>query len=233
MRLRLVRGDPRLRILVVVFATVVIVSTPGGELRPFAGYFALCALLIAVQRVPGSYLGWRCAAASPFILFASGLLAVQQGLDPEAFRAALPKALSVACKAYAAVLLLTFLTDSTPMPALLDGLRRLGSPNSLNLILGMMHRYSSVLSEEYGRMERARDSRTVRPIGRLRFAVFGNQLGALIMRSLDRAERIHAAMLSRGFTGVWPVLERRGFGWQDFALLAATTSLFLMVRILA
>jgi cobalt/nickel transport system permease protein len=200
-------------------------------LLPFAAYFPLCVLLVLTGRVSGLYLIWRCLAASPFILLAAGLLAFQRGLNPEDVRTALPAALSVAAKGYAAVLLLGFLTASTALSDLLLALRRLGSPESLNLILGMMYRYTSVLSEEFARMERARECRTVRPLGRRRFAVYGRQLGALMLRSWDRAERVHAAMLARGFDGVWPGAERRAFARVDVAFFFVCCALFLLPRL--
>jgi cobalt/nickel transport system permease protein len=227
------RLDPRTRILSVVGATAIVASTPAGILAPLAAYVPLCILLVLTGRVSGRHLMWRCLAASPFILLASGLLTLQGGLNPEALRAAFPAALSVAYKGYAAVLLLAFLTASTALADLLAALRRFGSPESLNLILGMMYRYTTLLSQEYARMERARECRTVQPLGRQRFRVYGRQLGALILRSWDRAERVHAAMLARGFHGSWPVVEQPAVGVLDYSFLFLSCSLFLLARLLA
>jgi cobalt/nickel transport system permease protein len=225
-------GDPRARILLVVFATAITASTPRGQLLPFAAYFPLCALLIVTHRVSLSYVAWRCAAASPFLLLAAGMLLLQFGSTEESLRNGLPLALSVVCKGCAAVLLLAFLTGSTSLPQLLDGIRCLGSPESLNLILSMMSRYTSLLSEEYSRMERARDCRTVRPLGGRRIAIYSHQLGTLILRSWDRAERIHAAMLSRGFDGAWPEGERQRPTVVYVAYLISSGASFLTARLL-
>ena len=46
-------------------------------------------------------------------------------------------------------------------------------------------------------------------------------LGVLLHRSLDRAERIHRAMLARGFDGTIPTLERLGWRLGDTLLLAS------------
>lgn len=224
--------DPRTRILSVVCAILIVASSPRGELLPFAAYIPLSLLLVATQRVSVSYLATRCLVASPFILLASGLLLLRDGVSEAALRAAAPAALSVAGKACLAVLLLAFLTASTPLPALLTGFRRLGAPESLNLILGMMLRYNSLLTEEYSRMERARDSRTVVPLGQRRYGVYGRQIGVLVLRSWDRAERVHGAMLSRGFNGVWPDAQRSRLGALDWTFLIAVAGTFLTVRVL-
>jgi cobalt/nickel transport system permease protein len=227
------RLDPRARILVVLVATLVVASTPRAVLLPFLAYFPLSVLLILTSRASGFYLTWRCLAASPFILLASGLLAFQAGLGPDGRPAGVPAALSVALKGYAAALLLSFLTATTALSELLWALRRLKSPESLNVILGMMYRYTSLLSEEYARLERARDSRTVGPLGGRRFAVYGRQLAMLVVRSWDRADRVYAAMLSRGYDGGWPAMESRQFRFFDAAFITVSGLLFLASRVLA
>lgn len=224
------RLDPRARVIIVVAATVVVASTPRAVLTPFPAYFVLSFALILMSRTPGSYLVWRCLAASPFILLAAGLLAFQHGLGPDGRPAGIEAALSVALKGYAAALLLAFLSSTTALSELLWTLRRLRAPESLNMILGVMYRYIGLLSEEYARLERARDSRTVAPLGRQRYTVHGRHVATLLVRSWDRAERIHAAMLSRGYNGAWPMMESRRFVLYDAAFVAVATGLFLSAR---
>lgn len=218
------RLDPRVRLLLVVAAIGIVSSTPRGELAPFPWYGALAVGLALASRASGFYLLWRTMAASVFILLAAGLLAWEAGI---------PAGASVALKGYTAAWLLALLTAVTPLPELLWALRKLGAPEPLNLILGMMYRYTSLLGEEYARMERARESRTVRPLGRRRFGVYGRQLGALVIRSWDRAERIHAAMLSRGFRGAWPETKPHRLKAFDYAFGAAAAGLFLAARLAA
>jgi cobalt/nickel transport system permease protein len=216
----------------VVVATLIVASTPAAILLPFVAYLPLSILLILTSRASGFYLTWRCLAASPFILLASGLLAFQTGFTLDGRPAGVPAALSVALKGYTAALLLAFLTATTALSELLWALRRLKAPESLNLILGMMYRYTSLLSEEYARLERARDSRTVGPLGARRYAIYGRQLATLIIRSWDRADRVHAAMLSRGYDGGWPTMKLRRFRLFDVAFLTIISLLFLAPRLL-
>lgn len=217
------RLDPRARILTVVTVIAIIASTPPAVLRPFGIYAFLAVTLVLTSRASGFYLTLRCLAASPFLLMAGGLLAYEQGM---------PSGASVLCKGYLAALLLAMLTATTPLSELLWALRALRAPHALNVILGMMYRYTSLLSEEYARMERARNCRTVRPLGWNRFAIYGHQFGHLILRSWDRADRVHAAMLSRGFTGAWPAKERRQFSGWDLGFLLLAAGCFLLPRVL-
>lgn len=226
--------DPRARLLSVLAATILIASTPRGHLLPFLLYFPLIVVGIVVcSNASWRYLIARCVASSPFILMASVLLLFQYDLTADGRPAGIGPAASVAGKGYAASLLLAFLTESTPLAQILWAMRKLGSPESLNLILGMMYRYTALLEEEWTRLERARNSRTVRPFGFTQmFGVYGRQLGILLVRSWERAERVHAAMLARGFDGSWPVWKPATFAWVDGLFLTCCTGAFAVARFL-
>jgi cobalt/nickel transport system permease protein len=215
----------------VLVATVIVASTPPSLILAFVLYIPMALLFVMTGPAPAHYLAWRCAAASPFLLMAGGLPLLQAVLSASGVEASAPTAVSVVGKGLLAVLLLAFLTATTPLAELLWALRKLGSPGPLNLILGMMYRYTNLLWEEYARMERARDCRTVRPLGWRSLALHGHHVGSLIVRSWDRADRIHAAMLSRGFRGVWPMASHSRFGLGDVLFVASVTGLFLAPRL--
>jgi cobalt/nickel transport system permease protein len=225
--------DPRARLMIVLFATVLVASTPRGELRPFALFFPLIlgGIVLLRPKVSWRYLLARCVACSPFILMASVLLLFQYDLTPDGRPEGAGPAATVACKGYSAALLLAFLTESTPLGEILWAMRKLGSPETLNLILSLMYRYTALLEEEWVRLERARDSRTVRPLGWTRLTgVYGRQVGTLLVRSWERAERVHAAMLARGFHGAWPMWRDPKFRWSDGASIAGAVGAFGFAR---
>ena len=86
----------------------------------------------------------------------------------------------------------------------LRGLERLRLPSVLVQILGFMIRYADVVGGELRRMRVARESRgfRARHLGALK--VLGPAAGSLFIRSYERGERVHLAMLSRGYTGRLP-----------------------------
>ncbi len=228
------RLDPRSRVLSIVIATFLIASTAPGHLTAFVFYFPLIALWILTSRTASwSFIITRCFHSAPFILMASVLLLFQYDLTPDGRPAGIGPAAAIAGKGFAAAMLLSFLTSSTGLSQTLWAMRKLGSPESLNLILSMMYRYTTLLSEEWSRLERARDSRTVRPlVGRQLYHIYGRQLGILLVRSWDRAERVHAAMLSRGFDGSWPMWESPAFRVRDGFFLLAAVACFASIRLL-
>lgn len=93
------------------------------------------------------------------------------------------------------------------MHRLCAGLDRLGAPRALTTQLLFMHRYIVVLGGEVGRMNLARELRS-RTTAALPLAVYGSMLGHLLLRTLERAQRIHQAMLSRGYDGQMPQVGR-------------------------
>jgi cobalt/nickel transport system permease protein len=77
------------------------------------------------------------------------------------------------------------------------------------------------------RMVRAREMRSfgVRGQG---LRTFVSLIGTLFLRTIERAERIYHAMLSRGFTGTMHVAKEHRFGGSDLLCLAVTgTALFI------
>ena len=78
-------------------------------------------------------------------------------------------------------------------------------------------------------MMRARSLRAV--YGRqMSIRVFGYLIGNLLFRTMDRAQRIHLAMLSRGFEGEIRVNRPMGMKAADFRFMLVWTMLFLLFR---
>jgi cobalt/nickel transport system permease protein len=93
------------------------------------------------------------------------------------------------------------LAATTRPEALVAGLARLRLPSLVVQILSLMVRYLDVVVAEQARMRIARESRgfvarDVRQLG-----VLSRSAAALFVRSYERGERVHLAMLSRGYAG--------------------------------
>jgi cobalt/nickel transport system permease protein len=205
--------------LVVVAAAVMIVSTPANELVRFLAYAGLILLLWGFSGVSGWQLLRRSMVALPVLFLAAGMLL----LRGSGYQDAIPAAISIVAKGWCAAWLLALLGATTSTAELTWALRKLGVPDAFGMILALMGRYTILFSEEYNRMARARESRTARPLGRWFWAIHSRQFGTLLLRALDRAERIHSAMAARGFEGRWPVRRTYSLGLRDvtFAVLAA------------
>jgi cobalt/nickel transport system permease protein len=73
-------------------------------------------------------------------------------------------------------------------------------------IASFMLRYVNVISDEMERMKIARESRGFIATGIKHWKVIATSAAALFIRSYERGERVHLAMLSRGFDGNLPSL---------------------------
>ena len=224
--------DPRTKLLLFFSAVLVVASEPAGELAPFPYYYAAVAALALVARVPPSRVLKRCLAATPFLLMAAALpwtaAALGEtagGLDPARFGA------SVLLRGFAAIVLLVLLTSTSAFHRLLWGLRKLHIPEALSQIVTLMYRQLFILADEWRRAAQARECRSAGRLNVSPVSVYGKQLGVIFLRSWDRADRVHAAMLVRGFDGRLPLSEPSRIAGVDIAALALTLAVFLFIRI--
>ena len=96
------------------------------------------------------------------------------------------------------------LAATTEPQDLLAGLERLRLPVQLVQIMAFMVRYLDVVTGEMHRMRIAREARGFDARNPRHWPVLARSAGALFIRSYERGERVHLAMLSRGYTGRMP-----------------------------
>jgi cobalt/nickel transport system permease protein len=222
------------RILCTVLLVFAIALTPNGRWATWAIYGIGLALLILVSRVTLLVLLKRVAVEFVFMgavllgtLFRSGGSVLWQWGWLQVTTEGLMVLTSVSLKALLCLLMLNLLTMTTPIPALLHGLAALRVPPLLVAILTSMYRYIAVLNDEFQAMKRAAISRNLMGNQRWQRLVVGNMMGSLFIRTLDRGDRIHRAMLSRGYEGMPSVQKMpRRSPWDVIALtLTATLTL--------
>lgn len=226
------RLDPRTKLLLFFSAVVTVASEPAGELAAFPFYFGAIAVLALVSRVPPGRLASRCLAAAPFLLMAAllpwtamALGGPQGGPDPADFGA------SVLLRGLASILLLVLLTSTSAFHHLLWALRKLRAPEALGQIVTLMYRQLFILLDEWRRAAQARECRSAGKLNLSPLSVYGKQLGVIFLRSWDRADRVHAAMLVRGFEGRLPIEAAHRIGLADAAALVLSLAVFLAIRI--
>ena len=166
-------------------------------------------VVVAVSQVPPTYLARRMVVEVPFVVFALLLPFIATGPRTELLGLAVSEAGVVAAagllmKGTLGVLAALTLAATTEPDDVLRGLQRLRVPDPLVQIMGFMVRYLDVVTGEMGRMLTAMRSRGYDPRSPRHWPVLARSLGALFIRSYERGERVHLAMLSRGYTGTLP-----------------------------
>jgi cobalt/nickel transport system permease protein len=95
----------------------------------------------------------------------------------------------------------SLLGATTTVPELVGALERLRMPRILVAIISFMVRYMDVVTDEMRRMRIARLARGHDPRWIWQAQAVAKSAGALFIRSFERGERVHLAMLSRGYDG--------------------------------
>jgi cobalt/nickel transport system permease protein len=226
---------PQTRILCVLVLVVAIALTPNGSWSTWGIYGIGICFALLVSQITYSVLLKRLAVESAFIgvvligtLFHGGGEVLWQWNGLSITTAGLTTLGSVSLKALLSLLLLNILTLTTSVPVLLHGLTMLRIPPLLVAILASMYRYIAVLVEEFSAMRRAALSRNLMNGRRWQRLVIGNMIGSLFIRTFERGERVHQAMLSRGYEGVQRVAHAAHSRRRDRAALAISIFFALM-----
>ena len=152
------------------------------------------------------------------------------------YRESLLAAAGIVVKGTLGVLSAVVLSTSTTARELLRGLEKLHLPKLMVQIAAFMLRYVNVINDEMERMKVARESRGFIATGIKHWRVLATAAAALFIRSYERGERVHLAMLSRGFDGALPSLDSHSVTSREwitalsipgFAAIASLTALLI------
>jgi cobalt/nickel transport system permease protein len=88
-----------------------------------------------------------------------------------------------------------------------------------------MYRYLFVIADELRRMRAALSARGYRPRHALHAAALGRVATAMFLRTYERGERVHLAMLARGWRHTMPRLDVLALRRADAVFLVALAAL--------
>ena len=197
------RARPERKVLGVVLLMLVVVATPHQWWPAFVAYAALLLGGVALSRVPVRYLAPRLLVEVPFLVFALVLPFVATGERVEVLgltvsRPGLVAAGALVVKGTLGVLAALLLAATTEPRDVLRGLERLHVPAPIVQIMSFMVRYLDVVTGDLSRMRTALTARGFEARDPRHWPVLARSMGALFIRSYERGERVHLAMLSRG-----------------------------------
>lgn len=203
------RLAPECKLLALVVFAFAVALVPQRQWVPYVVDLALLAAVAAWARVPLSLVGQRLLVEVPFILFVVLLPFVSGGPTVDVLGLSLSEgglwtAFGISCKATLVVLATAVLSATTTAPEVLTGLQRLRVPKTLVGIAGFAIRYLQVVLDELRRGQQARVARgdDARWLWQTRHVA--RTAGALAIRCFERGERVHRAMLARGYDGALP-----------------------------
>ncbi len=224
------------KIAAAVLFILVVVATPRTFFLAFAGYAILLGVVLAAAKLPPLWVLRRSLIEVPFVALA--LILPVTGAPPNFTWGPLTLSESgalagwnILIKGTLGVITSISLAATTTVPDLLLGLQRLRMPEILVQIAAFMVRYLEVIADQARRMQVARISRGHNPRFLWQVAVFAKTLGALFIRSFERGERVYLAMISRGYNGRLPEVNRvsvRPWQWAGAAGLPGAAALCLI-----
>lgn len=230
--------DPAVKITAMVGGLLAIVLTPREQFWAFGLYGLTIVLLLGIGEIPLGFYLRRVLIEIPFVLFAIFLPFIGAGPTTEIGGLALSvegswAAWNILAKATLGVSLSIVLAATTEVPHILRGLERLRVPSVMIAIAGFMIRYLDVVTSELQRariamIARGHDARwfwQARPLA--------TSAGAMFIRAYERGERIHSAMLARGFDGSMPMIDTPGSTRPRWELAAGFAGSLWVVAITA
>ncbi len=208
------RLPPQIKVLAAVLFVCCVVATPREVFWAFGGYLLVLAGVWAVAAIPPGWIARRALIETPFIVLAVLLPFAEGGQRVQVAGMSLSLAgllagWNIVIKGTLGVLTSLTLAATTVPGDLLIGLQRLRTPNTVTTIATLMLRYFEVIIGEARRMRIARISRGHDPRLLWQAGATARGVGSLFLRSYERGERVHLAMLARGWNGTMPVLRER------------------------
>ena len=199
--------DPRCKIVIAFFLTIIIAFTNSLSAILFALNFAILSVVIARIKynlvlyrllfinfiicilwlfIPFSVPGHSLWHIGPFCASSEGI-----------FRMVL-----ITFRCNVIILILISYVSTIPVVMLGQSLYKMGLNNKLTQLLFLFYRYLDVIYLEFQRVSNSLKARGFTPGSNMHtYKTFANLIGVLLVRSWERAERIYEAMLCRGFTG--------------------------------
>lgn len=201
------RLAPECKVAATVLFALAVALVPTGTWWPLALHAALLAAVAVAARTRPRFLATRLLVEVPFVLFVVVLPFAAEGPRWHGLSVAgLEAAGAIVAKATLAVLACGVLQWTTPAPAILAGAERLRVPRVLTTIAGFAIRYLQVVMDELRRLQLARTARGDDPRWLWQARAVAQSAGAVAVRCFARGERVHLAMLARGWEGRMPDL---------------------------
>jgi cobalt/nickel transport system permease protein len=224
------RLDPRAKLITTLLFIITVVSIPKYEIAALLPFLLFPILLFSLSDIPVAFILKKVLLVSSFAVFIGIFNPL---IDRQTAYSAFGFTVSGGWLSFLSIMLKFFLTitsallliATTSFPGVCHALQKMGMPEIFVSQLLFLYRYIFLLLEEAMKIVRARDMRSFGKKG-LGIKPAINLFGTLFLRTVERAERVYQAMLSRGFSGRLNIARTYCFTIAD-ALFVGLTILFL------
>ena len=230
--------DPRVKIIVVALFSVVVATS--SRFKALLPALAISLFLVAMTKLPikkvfyrlllvnglilflwfvlpFTYTGQELFAIGPFIATKEGILLAGQ----------------ITVKSNSILLSMIALLSTTQIFSLGHAMGQLHFPDKITHLFLFTFRYIHVIYKEYHKLTNAMRVRGFVPRTNMHtYKSYAYLVGMLLVRSYDRAERIHKAMLCRGFNKRYYSLTQFSLKMEDIFCLSLMSAVILGLAVL-
>ncbi|MEI8185068.1 MAG: cobalt ECF transporter T component CbiQ [Chlorobiaceae bacterium] len=229
-------GGDRSALVVVVLFVLFVLSIPKFNFLAVVVFAAFPVFVMGAANVPAGMIAKRLLQVSPFVLFmAAGNIFIDRTPLLRFFGVTITGGMVsggvIAAKTLVTVAGVLSVMYCIPFYRICRALESFRVPEVLVTQLMLLYRYSSVLGEEAVSMQKARDMRSfgTRGKGIFRTAAL---IGSLLLRTMNRAERVYRSMSARGFQSRMSGRSATGFGYGEWVHIGVWSLCFLALRLI-
>jgi cobalt/nickel transport system permease protein len=228
------RIDPRIKVLTAALLVVCVVSFDKYTISAMLPFVLFLIALMGIANIPADFMLKKLIVVSPFAIMV-GIFNPLLDQQPMLQLGTLTVTggwlsfLSILLRFSLTVSTMLILIATTGFNAVCMAMVKLGMPKIFAVQLLMLYRYIFVLIDEGLRMYQARTLRSFQSRG-MGMKTYAHMAGQLLLRTLDRAQRIHLAMLCRGFDGTIRLRQSLRITVRDLLVLAGGCAVLLLMR---
>lgn len=229
------RLNPCVKLIVVLIFIITVTSFPKYEINGLLPFILFPTVMMSLGNLPARPLLKRLLLVAPFVVFVGIFNPIFDQTPVIQFGSLVLTGgwlsfISITIRLCLTVTTALILVATTGINALGAALLRIGIPKVLVVQIMIMYRYLHVLLEEFVRSIQAYSLRSFHGTG-VRYRAWGSLLGQLLIRSIDRANRIYQSMLCRGFDGEVRLIRTTALHTTDIIFLAFWIVFFLSARL--
>ena len=228
------RLSPLAKLLVTIVYIVVTVSFGKYDLSGLVVMVLYPVLAFSLSGIPVSTCFYKLRIAIPLVIFV-GLFnplfdkAPLLHIGNVAVSGGVVSMLTLVLKGIFSLMASFILVATTPIDRICAALRKLHVPSMLVTLLLLTFRYAGVMMQEAAVMSDAYRLRAPGQKG-VHISAWGSFTGQLLLRSMDRAERLYASMQLRGFRGEFDYAGPVPFTLRDAIFLIVCAAVFILFR---
>ncbi len=232
------RLPPQVKVVALLVFVIAVVLMPREAFWAHALAGCLIAGVMILAELPAGFVARRMLVEVPILIFALLLPFFGQGPTTRVLGLTLSVeglwgAWTIIAKATLGVGASVVVSATTTIPDIIRGLDRIRVPRVITAIAGFMVRYLDIVAGEFARRRVAMASRGYEPRWLWQGGPLAQSAGSLFIRSYERGERVHQAMVARGFTGRMPTYGDRPASLRQWVLGLSVSAVAVVLAFLS